>query len=93
MPANRWTVGDEATPVPLRVFANLYVWLFGRKVFYRWNQRLLNLSVRGMGVGNPTIGLIAPAEDRFLRRLSAIGQLNVFDVGAYVGEYAARRPK
>jgi len=90
MPANRWTVGDEATPVPLRVLANLYVWLFGRKVFYGWNQRLLNLSVRGMGVGNPTIGLIAPAEDRFLRRMAATGQLNVFDVGAYVGEYAAR---
>jgi FkbM family methyltransferase len=90
MAPNRWTVGDAATPAPLRVLANLYVSVFGRKVFYRWNQRLLNLAVRGMGVGNPTSGLIAPAEDRFLRRMAGVGQLTVLDVGAYVGEYAAR---
>lgn len=72
----------------MRVLANLYVWLFGRKVLYAWNQRLLNIAVRGMGVGNPTTDLIGPAEDRFLRTVAARGNLNVFDVGAYVGEYA-----
>jgi len=26
---SRWTVGDPATPLPLRVVANLYVGIFG----------------------------------------------------------------
>ena len=89
MPASRWTVGDSATPLSMRVFANLYVWVFGRKSFYRWNQRLLNLAVRGMGIGNPTVDVISPTEERFLRALAATEHLTVFDVGAHVGEYAS----
>jgi FkbM family methyltransferase len=89
MPASRWTVGDPATPLPMRMLANFYVWVFGRKSFYGWNQRLLNLAVRGMGVGNPTIDVISPTEARFLRSLAASDDLTVFDVGAHVGEYAS----
>jgi FkbM family methyltransferase len=89
MPSSRWTVGDPATPLPVRVFANFYVWVFGRKSFYGWNQRLLNLAVRAMGIGNPTIDVVSPAEDRFLRSLAGTGELTVFDVGAHVGEYAS----
>ena len=62
----------------MRVAANLYVWLFGRKAFYGWNRRLLNLAVRGMGVGLPTRDVIGPAEQRFLQRLSSLGAINVF---------------
>jgi FkbM family methyltransferase len=74
----------------MRVFANLYVWVFGRKIFYRWNQRLLNVAVRGLGVGNPITDLIGSGEDRFLHRLAAVGELTVFDVGAHLGDYSAR---
>jgi FkbM family methyltransferase len=74
----------------MRVFANLYVALFGRKAFYRANQRLFNLAVRGMGVGNPTEDVISPTEKGLLRRLAATADLTVFDVGAHVGEYAMR---
>jgi FkbM family methyltransferase len=74
----------------MRVLANLYVWVFGRKAFYSWNQRLLNLAIRGLGVGNPTADVITPSEERLVRRLAANDQLTVFDVGAHVGEYASR---
>src|SRR4030088_2988751 len=90
MPASRWTIGDPGTPLPMRVVANFYIWLFGRKNFYRWNLRLFNLAVRGMGVGNPTVEVVSPTEERFLHRLAAGDQLTVFDVGAHVGEYATR---
>lgn len=72
----------------MRVAANLYVWLFGRKAFYGWNQRLLNLAARGMGVGAPTEDLIGPGEKRFLEGLASLGPINVFDVGAHFGEFA-----
>ena len=74
----------------MRVAANFYVWLFGRKAFYGWNRRLLNLAVRGMGVGVPTDAMIGPGERRFMQRLSTLGAINVFDVGAHVGEFATR---
>ena len=90
MSPSRLTVGDAGTPVPMRVAANLYVWLFGRKAFYGWNRRLLNLAVRGMGVGLPTRDVIGPAEQRFLQRLSSLGAINVFDVGAHTGEFSTR---
>src|SRR5579859_4190527 len=72
----------------MRVAANLYVWLFGRKAFYGWNRRLLNLAVRGMGIGVPTRDLIGAGEQRFLRQLSSLGAINVFDVGAHFGEFS-----
>ena len=84
------TAGDATTALPFRILANLYVGIFGRKLFYRWNQRLLNLAVRGMGVGNPSADLITPAEDQFLRRVTAARDIAVFDVGAHHGEYAVR---
>jgi FkbM family methyltransferase len=90
MGRNRLTVGDATTALPFRILANIYVGLFGRKLFYRWNQRLLNLAVRGMGVGNPTTHLIGPAEERFLNRIAAVDELAVFDVGAHHGDYAAQ---
>ena len=90
MSPSRFTVGDVGTPLPMRVAANFYVWLFGRKAFYGWNQRLLNLAVRGMGVGVPTDAMIGPGERRFMQRLSKLGAINVFDVGAHVGEFATR---
>jgi FkbM family methyltransferase len=90
MPPFRWTIGEPSTPVFMRVFANFYVWVFGRKRFYRWNQRLLNLAVRGMGVGNPTLDVISPSENRLLHNLATLENLTVFDVGAHVGEYALR---
>ena len=90
MGRSRWTVGEATTPAPVRAFANLYVWLFGRRAFYRWNQRLFNIAVRGMGAGNPTTDLIGSGEYGFLRRLSAVSELTVFDVGAHLGDYAVR---
>ena len=72
----------------MRVAANLYVWLFGRKAFYGWNRRLLNLAARGMGVGVPTEDLIGPGEKRFFEGLASLGPVNVFDVGAHFGEFA-----
>lgn len=89
MGRSRLTAGDPNTAVPLRVLANLYVSVFGRKVFYGLNLRLLNLALRGMGAGNPTSELIGAAEDRFLHRLAGMTQLIVFDVGAHNGDYAA----
>jgi FkbM family methyltransferase len=74
----------------MRLFANFYVWVFGRKRFYRWNQRMLNLAVRGMGIGNPTVDVISPSENRLLHSLATLENLAVFDVGAHVGEYATR---
>jgi len=74
----------------MRLLANLYVALFGRRVFYRFNQRLLNLAVRGMGMGHPNSELIDASEERFMRSLSVLGPINVFDVGGHTGEFAAR---
>ena len=88
MGRSRWTAGDSSTALPLRVLANLYVAAFGRKAFYGWNQRLLNLSLRGMGIGNPTTNLIASAEAGFIRRMVGANPLTVFDVGAHNGDYA-----
>lgn len=88
MSPSRWAVGDPTTPVAFRVFANLYVSVFGRRRFYRMNQRLLNLAVRGMGIGNPSEDVVGDSEMRFLRKLSAVEALTVFDVGAHTGEYA-----
>ena len=68
----------------------LYVWLFCRRAFYGWHQRLLRVAVHGMGYGNPTDRLISPGEDRLLKRLAFITDLRVFDVGAHAGEYAQR---
>ena len=90
MPSSDWLAGDPGTPAAFRLFANVYVWVLGRKPFYRWNQRMLNLAVRGMGVGNPASELIGREEDRFLRRLATIDDLKVFDVGAHIGDYARR---
>lgn len=93
MPVSRWAVGEPSTPLPMRLFANGYVWLLGRKRFYRWNQRLLNLAVRGMGVGNPSTEVISASENRLLSRLASLPELTVFDVGAHVGEYASQLRK
>jgi FkbM family methyltransferase len=74
----------------MRLLANLYVALFGRRIFYRFNQRLLNLAVRGMGIGHPNSELIDASEERFMRSLRVLGPIQVFDVGGHIGEFAAR---
>ena len=41
-----------------------------------------------MGFGNLGTGHIAPGERRLVQRLASIGELTVFDVGAYQGDYS-----
>lgn len=76
--------------MPLRRLGNAYVALFGRRAFAPFNERLLSLAQRGLGMGNPIAqgAMVDAAEDAFLRRLAGVEELTVFDVGAYLGEYA-----
>jgi len=78
------------TPLPLRALVRIYVALFGRRAFYRWNLGLARLALYGMGFGSPTGSRISVAEERLLKNLVASDAPCVLDVGAYVGEYAAR---
>ncbi len=74
----------------LRAFIRIYVELFGRRAFYHWNLGLVRLALYGMGFGNPTGSQIAAGEERLMQQLVAITEPCVFDVGAYIGEYASR---
>jgi FkbM family methyltransferase len=69
--------------------AGIYLAVFGRKAFYRWNQLLLRVAARGMCVSDPLLKTIGPGEQTFLRRLGTIASPTVLDVGANVGSYSA----
>lgn len=77
-------------PVLLRALVRIYVELFGRRAFYQWNLGLARLALYGMGFGNLSGSRIAAGEERLMRQLVAIPEPCVFDVGAYIGEYASR---
>lgn len=74
--------------MPVRVVARLYMLLFGRKFFYRWNEFLLTVAARGMCVSDPMMSAIGPPELTFLRRFARLTNPVVFDIGANVGRYS-----
>jgi FkbM family methyltransferase len=80
--------GYRPPALPIRLLANVYLAVFGRKAFYRWNEILLTLAVRGLCVSDPMERTIGPGERTFLRRLAKRPSPVVFDVGANVGEYS-----
>jgi FkbM family methyltransferase len=75
--------------MPVRYVARLYMLLFGRKVFYRWNEFLVTVGARGMCVSDPMMSAIGPPERTFLGRFARLPNPVVFDVGANVGQYSA----
>ncbi len=83
--------GDPYVPpaLPIRFLARLYLSVFGRKVFYGWNQLLLTVAARGMCVSDPMLKTIGPGEKTFLNHFSTISNPTVFDVGANIGAYSA----
>jgi len=72
------------------VLASLYLGIFGRKFFYRWNRFLLLVAARGICVSDPMLKTLGPGEESFLRRFARLASPTVFDVGANVGQYSAR---
>ncbi len=72
----------------MHVFANLYVAVLGRRAFNGWNRRSLNLAVRGMGIGNASVGMVIAGEERLISCFRPIGAVVIFDVGAHVGDFA-----
>ncbi len=73
----------------IRLLARIYLWIFGRKAFYAWNNALLVVAARGICVSDPMLETIGPAETTFLRRVARLDHPTVFDVGANVGSYSA----
>jgi len=72
----------------LHLILKMYGALFGRRVFYRMNRLLYQLSLRGLGVLNH-VSNKASGEHSFLKRyLSGREGGIVFDVGANVGGYS-----
>ncbi len=74
-----------------RLSMRLYKAFFAKKIFYRLNKFLFNLSLRGIGVSfDGDTGFVATGEDNFLRKVSAFWGTSpvVFDIGAHIGEYS-----
>jgi FkbM family methyltransferase len=74
-----------------RLSMRLYKAFFARKMFYRLNRFLFNLSLRGIGVSfDGENDFVATGEDNFLRKVSAFWGTSpvVLDIGAYTGEYS-----
>jgi FkbM family methyltransferase len=76
-----------------RRLIDLYKSLFVRRAFFRLHQRLLNISLWGLGILNSENERWS-GEDHFLRHLSRFIEADksfvVFDVGANVGVYSQR---
>ena len=69
----------------LRGIYSTYDFLFSRKIFFKWNRFLFNLSLRGLGIFTNA----DKAEGYFLRNfLKGKGSKTIFDIGANVGNYA-----
>lgn len=72
----------------LELVYGLYRMLFARRVFYKFNKLLYNLSLRGLGVLNFESDKIS-GEEYFLKQyVSKIENSVIFDVGANVGNYS-----
>ncbi len=74
-----------------RLSMRLYKAFFARKMFYRLNKFLFNLSLRGIGVSfDGENDFVATGEDNFLRKVSAFWGTSpvVLDIGAHTGEYS-----
>jgi FkbM family methyltransferase len=74
-----------------RLSMRLYKAFFAKRMFYRLNKFLFNLSLRGIGVSfDGDDDFVATGEDNFLRKVSACWGSHpvVFDIGAHRGEYS-----
>lgn len=77
----------------LKLVLNLYRLIFARKVFYKFNQFLYQLSLRGIGILNYESDKQS-GEDNFIEHhVSKIKEGVVLDVGANVGRYATQIKK
>jgi FkbM family methyltransferase len=68
----------------------IYVFLFGRKVFFPMNRLLYKLSVHGMGILNYENDRVSGEASfiKFLIKQKKISSGVIFDVGANVGNYS-----
>jgi FkbM family methyltransferase len=72
----------------LKLVYGLYRALFARRVFYKFNKFLYNLSLRGLGVLNYETEMISGEEQFVKYYISKMKKGIIFDVGANVGNYS-----
>ena len=72
----------------VKLVYGLYRALFARRVFYKFNKLLYNLSLNGLGVLNFGSDKISGEEYFVKNYISKIGKGIIFDVGANVGDYS-----
>lgn len=72
----------------MKLVYDLYRVLFARKVFYKFNKLLYQLSLRGIGVLNYATDKQSGEEHFIKHHVSKISKGIVLDVGANVGGYA-----
>jgi FkbM family methyltransferase len=66
----------------------LYRYIFARKIFFRFNKLIYQMSLHGMGILNYKDD-IQSGEDFFMRGLDLAKNGVIMDVGANIGEYGA----
>ena len=65
----------------------VYVWLFARNIFEKWNKLLYRLSLGGLGILNYKTSTVS-GERAFLKNYLLNKSGVVFDVGANKGDYS-----
>lgn len=70
------------------LFKKLYLWIFARKVFYKFNARLLLLNLNSIGILNYENSKFSGENYLLKKYFSKIKKPIVFDVGANIGNYS-----
>ncbi len=71
-----------------KLFFDLYLFLFGRSVFYRLNKALFITGIKGMGILNYQNSYLS-GEKLLIHKLKKLnGEKTIFDVGANIGNYS-----
>lgn len=72
----------------LKMVYYIYRVLFARRIFYKFNKLLYNLSLKGLGILNFESDKISGEEHFVKHHISNIEKGVIFDVGANVGTYS-----
>ena len=74
----------------LKKLSRVYSFIFARNIFFRFNQALYLLAIRGMGVLNYQDDYISGERGFIFNYLSSLTKPIVFDVGANIGNYSKK---
>jgi FkbM family methyltransferase len=73
----------------IRIITVFYRFLFGRRIFFKFNKLLYDCSLRGLGILNYESSKVSGEESFVATCLAGKEQCVVFDVGANVGKYSS----